>query len=49
MIDKRFENKHLIGLTIPEIFKQDKHQYLSKSSLTLEYAELLEYIKTILK
>lgn len=49
MLDERFENKQLIGLTIPEIFKQDKHQYLSKSSLTPEYAELLEYIKTILK
>lgn len=49
MLDERFENKQLIGLTIPEIFKQDKNQYLSKSSLTPEYAELLEYIKTILK
>lgn len=49
MLDKRFENKHLIGLTIPEIFTQDKNQYLSKLSLTPEYLELLEYIKTILK
>lgn len=49
MLDERFENKQLIGLTIPEIFTQDKNQYLSKSSLTPEYAELLEYIKTILK
>lgn len=49
MIDERFENKELIGLTIPEVFKQDKNKYLSKSSLTPEYAELLEYIKTTLK
>lgn len=49
MIDERFENKHLIGLTIPEIIYKDKNTYLSKSSITPEYAELLEYIKTILK
>lgn len=49
MIDERFENKQLIGLTIPEILYKDKNQYMSKSSLTPEYAELLEYIKTILK
>ena len=49
MIDVRFENKHLIGLTIPEIIYKDKNQYLSKSSMTQEYTELLEYIKTILK
>lgn len=49
MVDERFENKELIGLTIPEVFKQDKNQYLSKSSLTPEYTELLEYIKTTLE
>jgi hypothetical protein len=49
MLDERFENKQLIGLTIPEIFVRDKNQYWDKSSLTPEYAELLEYIKTILK
>jgi hypothetical protein len=49
MLDERFENKQLIGLTIPEIYKQDKNQYLSKSSLTPEYVELLEYIKTTLE
>jgi hypothetical protein len=49
MLDERFENKQLIGLTIPEIYKRDKNQYLSKSSLTPEYVELLEYIKTTLK
>lgn len=49
MLDERFENKQLIGLTIPEIYKQDKNQYLSKSSLTPEYIELLEYIKTVLE
>ena len=36
MLDERFENKQLIGLTIPEIFKKDKNQYLSKSSLPLQ-------------
>ena len=49
MLDERFENKQLIGLTIPEIYKRDKNQYLSKSSLTPEYVELLEYIKTTLE
>lgn len=49
MLDERFENKQLIGLTIPEIYKRDKNQFLSKSSLTPEYVELLEYIKTTLK
>lgn len=49
MLDERFENKQLIGLTIPEIYKRDKYQYLAKSSLTPEYVELLEYIKTTLE
>ena len=49
MIDERFENKHLIGLTIPEIFVRNKNQYFDKSSLTPEYVELLEYIKTTLE
>jgi hypothetical protein len=49
MLDERFENKQVIGLTIPEIFYKDKNQYLSKSSLTTEYIELLDYIKTILE
>lgn len=49
MLDERFENKQLIGLTIPEIYKRDKNQFLSKSSLTPEYVELLEYIKTTLE
>ena len=31
------------------IIYKDKNQYLSKSSMTQEYTELLEYIKTILK
>jgi hypothetical protein len=42
MLDERFENKQVIGLTIPEIFYKDKNQYLSKSSLTTEYIELLD-------
>ena len=49
MIDERFENKHLIGLTIPEIFVRNKNQYFDKSSLTPEYVKLLEYIKTSLE
>ena len=49
MLDERFENKQVIGLTIPEILEQDKNQYLSKSSLTPEYLKLLEYIKTTLE
>lgn len=49
MLDERFENKQLIGLTIPEIYIKDKNQYLSKTSLTPEYVELLEYIKTTLE
>jgi hypothetical protein len=49
MLDERFENKQLIGLTIPEIFVRDKNQYWDKSSLTSEYVKLLEYIKTILE